>query len=349
MKRVRSPRSAVRFGALGAITAVALMGAAACGDDDGGDGESCIGSGSDLCSVTLMLDWTPNTNHAGIYVALENSWYAEEGIDLQIVEPAAGGVAQVVAAGQAQFGISVQESVIPARAEGVPVVSIAAMIQHNDSSFMSLESEGITRPADLAGKVYGGYGGPLETAILERLIQCDGGDPAGLEQVQVGDTNFLALMEDDRFDYVWIFEGWDGIRAREVEGKEISTIKFKDHLDCIPDWYTPVIIASESLIADDPELVRAFLAATARGYEVAGEDPEASTAALLAGAPELDEALVQAAARYHAEGHIYVDEGREWGLQDEEVWDEFVTFLVEAGMIDEPIDIEAAYTNEFLP
>jgi len=153
---------------------------------------------------------------------------------------------------------------------------------------MSLESEGITRPADLAGKVYGGYGGPLETAILERLIQCDGGDPAGLEQVQVGDTNFLALMEDDRFDYVWIFEGWDGIRAREVEGKEISTIKFKDHLDCIPDWYTPVIIASESLIADDPELVRAFLAATARGYEVAGEDPEASAAALLAGAPELD-------------------------------------------------------------
>jgi ABC-type nitrate/sulfonate/bicarbonate transport system substrate-binding protein len=137
------------------------------------------------------------------------------------------------------------------------------------------------------------------------------------------------------------------VRAREVEEKPISTLKFRDHLDCIPDWYTPMIITSEDMIEEDPETVRAFLAATSRGYEEAGKDADASAEALLAGAPELDEELVRAAAEYHV--GKYVDEGRQWGLQDGEIWDGFVTFLVDAGLIEEPIDIGAAYTNDFLP
>jgi ABC-type nitrate/sulfonate/bicarbonate transport system substrate-binding protein len=329
-----------------AVAGAAFL-AAGCGDDDDESTPSGDGGGGELTSVTLMLDWTPNTNHAGIYIAQQNGWYEEEGLDVTIVEPAQAGVAQVVASGQAEFGISVQEALIPARAEGVPLVGIAAIIQHNDSSFMSLESDGITAPKDLEGKTYGGYGGILETALLETLVECDGGDPSTIDQVEVGDANFLALMEDDQFDFVWIFEGWDGVRAREVEEKPISTIKFRDHLDCIPDWYTPMIITSEDMIEEDPETVRAFLAATSRGYEEAGKDADASAEALLAGAPELDEELVRAAAEYHV--GKYVDEGRQWGLQDGEIWDGFVTFLVDAGLIEEPIDIGAAYTNDFLP
>jgi ABC-type nitrate/sulfonate/bicarbonate transport system substrate-binding protein len=320
-----------------ALAGVAAFGLAACGDDDDGD----------LTPVTLMLDWTPNTNHAGIYLAKANGWYEEEGIDLEIIEPGQTTVDQVVAAGQAEFGISIQESVVPARAQGIPIVSVAAIVQHNDSSFMSLESDGITRPKDLEGKTYAGYGGVLETALLDQLVECDGGDPATIEEVEVGNTNFLALLEDDRADFVWIFEGWDGVRAREIEKKPISTLKFRDHFDCIPDWYTPVIITSESMIADDPDTVRAFMAATARGYEEAGRDAEASADALLEGAPELDEPLVRAAAEYYV--GKYVDEGRQWGLQDEAIWTGFVQFLLDAGLIDQEIDVADAYTNEFIP
>src|SRR5688572_24608616 len=98
------------------IAVLALAPATAgCGDDDGGNGS--------LRKVTVMLDWTPNTNHAGLYVALDKGWYREAGLDVTIVEPGTGGVEQTVAAGQAQFGVSVQENVIPARAEGVPVVA----------------------------------------------------------------------------------------------------------------------------------------------------------------------------------------------------------------------------------
>ncbi len=302
-------------------------------------------SSDGLTDVTLMLNWTPNAQHAGIYVALANGWYEEAGINLEVVEPAAAGADQVVGTGGAEFGISQAESLLPARAAGVPVVSIATILPYNDSSFMSLASAGIERPRDLQGKTYGGYGGSLETELLHTLVACDGGDPDAVEMVEVGNIDYLAGMEQGRFDFVWVFEGWDALRARDVEGKDINSIKFVDWLDCIPDWYTPIFITSEDLIADDPELVRAFLAATTRGYEAAIADPAAATDALLAAAPELDPSLVAASTQYHAPK--FVGEGG-WGMQDAEVWSAFAEFLVTAGLLDEPIDSDAAFTNEFL-
>src|SRR5690606_17463223 len=96
-----------------------------------------------------------------------------------------------------------------------------------------------------------------------------------------------------------------------------------------------------------PDDVRAFMEATARGYEHAMENPEEAADALLAAAPELDEALVRASSEYLSTR--FVDAGRQWGLQDEEIWTAFVDFLVEAGLIEEAIDVPAAYTNDFLP
>ena len=161
-------RYGTRFLLMGlAVLAMGLI-AAACGDDDDGD---------ELRSITMMLEWTPNTNHAGIYIAAAKGWYEDAGLDVEIIEPAAGGVEQVVGAGRAHFGISVQENVIPARAQDVPIVSVAAIIEHNTSSLIALGDEGITRPRDLEGKTYGGFGGALETALVSTLVECDGGGP----------------------------------------------------------------------------------------------------------------------------------------------------------------------------
>lgn len=300
---------------------------------------------SDLTGATLMLNWTPNAHHAGIYLAMANGWYEEAGIDLEIVEPATAGADQVVGSGGAQFGISQAESLLPARAAGVPVVSIGTILPHNDSSFMALESSGITRPRDFEGKTYGGYGGALETELLRTLVACDGGDPDAVDMVEVGNIDYLAGMEQGRFDIVWVFEGWDALRAREVEGQEIRTVKFVDWLDCIPDWYTPIFITSEDMVADNPDLVRAFMEATARGYEAAIEDSSAAADALLAAAPELDETLVRAATEYHAPQ--FVGEGP-WGSQDGEVWREFEEFLRTAGLLETQVDVTEAFTNEFI-
>lgn len=329
-----------------AMLSVAVLVAAACGDDDDDSGNG-NGDGGQTRKVTVMLDWTPNTNHSGLYVAKAKGWYEEEGLDVEIVEPTTGGVPQVIAAGRAQFGISVQEQVIPAREQGIPIVSIAAIIQHNTSSLASLAEEGIIRPRDLEGKTYGGFGGALETQIIETLVRCDGGDPSKVRFVEVGNVDYLIGMEQNQYDFVWLFDGWDVLRYRELEGREVNTLSFIDYTECIPDWYTPVIVTSESLIADDPDLVRAFMAATARGYEFAIENPEEAAQILVEAVPELDAELVGLSAAFLASR--YVDEGRQWGLQDLEIWAGFEQFLREAGLTEAEIDVTQAFTNEFLP
>jgi len=325
-----------------AALALATFGllASACSSDEPEPAEA-------LTPVTLMLNWTPNNHHAGIFIAQANGWYREAGIDLTIVEPAAAGADQVVAAGGADFGISQAESILPARTAGADVVSIAALLPHNDSSMMALAASGITRPRDFEGKTYGGYGGPLENELLDRLVECDGGDPSLVKRVEVGNIDYLAGMDQGRFDFVWVFEGWDALRAREVEGRPLNSVAFIDYLDCIPDWYTPTIITSAKTIAERPELVRAFLAATARGYQVAIDDPEQAATLLLQAVPELDEALVRASATYHASR--YADEGRPWGVQEADVWTRFEAFLRQSGLLEVDVDPATAFTNDFLP
>ncbi len=310
---------------------------AACGDDEP----------DEPTSVTFMLDWTPNTNHAGVYIAKAKGWYEEAGLDVEIVEPGAGGVDQTVAAGAAHFGISVQENVIPAREQGLPVVAIAAVIEHNTSSLIALAEDGIEGPGDLAGKTYGGWGGALESALISKLVECGGGDPATVEYAVIGNVDYIVGMEQDDYDFVWIFDGWDGIRYTEVLERDVSFVRFIDHTDCIPDWYTPVIITNESLIADDPDLIEAFMEATARGYRYAIENPEEAAEILLEAAPELDEALVEASAAYLASR--YTSDPDNWGRQELEVWTRFESFLREAGLTESAIDVEDAFTNDFLP
>jgi ABC-type nitrate/sulfonate/bicarbonate transport system substrate-binding protein len=306
-----------------------------------------VATGGKLTPITVMLNWTPNNHHAGIYIAKANGWYAQAGLDVSIVEPSEAGTEAVVAAGKAQFGVSQAESVIPARAQGLPIVSIATILPHNDSSLIALSSTGIQRPKDLDGKTYGAFGGALEKALIDQLVSCDGGDPSTIKFVDVGNADYISGMQQGRYDFVWVFEGWDSLRARDILHASINSIKFIDYTKCIPDWYTPLIITNESMIQDHPDIVKAFLAATARGYDVAIQHPDQAAAALLQGAPELDKALVTDAATYYASR--YADPGKAWGVQDPAIWQNFEAFLEKNKVIDSPVDVSKAFTNDFLP
>jgi ABC-type nitrate/sulfonate/bicarbonate transport system substrate-binding protein len=296
--------------------------------------------------VTVMLDWTPNTNHSGLYVAEANGWYADAGLNVEIIQPGEQGGLPALASGDADFAISAQEQLTPARAQGAPVVSIAAIIASNTSSLAALADEGIARPRDLAGHRYGGFGGDLETELVQRLVECDGGDPGAVEFVEVGNVDYRVGLERDHFDFVWIFDGWDGIRLRQA-GLDLTTLPFADYFDCIPDWYTPLLATSEQLIDSDPAVIEDFMQATARGYQTAIDDPGAAADALLEAAPELDERLVRESAEYLA-GH-YRAADQPWGVQDDEVWRDFTDFLRQAGILEGDFVIEDAYTNDFMP
>lgn len=320
-----------------------LTGCSNAADDSTNQGTD---SADDLRPVTLMLNWTPNAHHAGIYYAQQHGLYEDAGIELDIIEPGADiGADAAVAEGQVQFGISQAESLLPARAAGMDLEAIATLLPVNDSVFMGLEGSGLSEdPASLAGLTYGGYGGALETEIMSQLTQCGGGNPDDVEFIEIGNVDYLAGLEQDRFDVAWVFGGWDALRAQS-ERDDVVLLPLWEHEDCIPNWYTPVIVGNSAVMAENPALAADFLEATSRGYEAVTEDPEAGAESLLAGAPELDEGLVHSAVAYYAP--LFTTQGA-FGVMEEPVWQRFGEFLVEAGMLDDDSALDGAWTNEYL-
>ncbi len=292
----------------------------------------------------LSLDWVPNTNHTGFYVAQEKGWYAEQGVDLEIQIPSDPAAAlKQVAYGNTEFGVSFQEEVTIARANDIPVVSIAAIIQHNTSAFASLAETGITRAKDIEGKRYASYGLPIEPPILGQLMACDGGDINKVEFIDVGFDAYPALI-GKRADLAWIFMGWDGVQA-EIMGAKLNTLPL--YGSCVPDYYTPVIISGESTLQSKPDLVRRFLAATVRGYEYAIAHPQESAEILLLASPETDPELVRRSQAWLSPR--YQDDAAGWGQQELEVWQDFAAFMAANGLTAKAIDPQEAFTNDFLP
>lgn len=304
------------------------------------------GQATGLQPVTVVLDWTPNTNHGGLYLAEANGWFADAGLDVQIIEPGETSGLQLLATGHADFAYSVAESLVPARAEGVDAVSVAAIVEHNTSSLIFERSSGITRPRDLADKVYGTYGSDLEKALISQLIACDGGGPE-MSTAPLASDDFRIGLSEHQFDYAWVFDAWDAIRLRDIDGMDVGTLPFADYTDCIPDWYTPLLATSASTLAAEPAMVRTFLDVLTRGYRAAMDDPSAAADALLAAAPELDETLVRASADYLSTR--YADDAAAWGRQTPATWDGFVGFLEANGLLDDGFDTDAAWTNDYLP
>lgn len=139
-----------------AIAPVLLM--AACTEEAENPGSDVANESQELKEVTMVLDWTPNTNHTGLYVAQEKGYFEEQGLDVEIILPGEAGANQLVASNQAEFGIGAQESLTEARVQDIPIVSIAALIQHNTSGFASPKDKAIESPSDYEGKTYGGWG-----------------------------------------------------------------------------------------------------------------------------------------------------------------------------------------------
>jgi ABC-type nitrate/sulfonate/bicarbonate transport system substrate-binding protein len=298
----------------------------------------------ELKKVKVMLDWFPNTNHTGIYAAKEKGFYEEEGLDVEILEPGEGVSAdQMVAAGEADFAISHQENITHARSTGVPIVSIAAIIQENTSAFASLKEENITSPKDFEGKRYGGWGSPTEEAVIKAVMDNSNADFEKVDYITLGATDFFKSIGRDT-DFQWIFNGWDGVEA-ERQGIELNCIYLKD-LDPALNYYTPVIATSEPKIANDKETIQSFMTATSKGYQLAIEEPGEAADILIKNVPEINAELVKKSQAWLS--NKYQGDAEQWGMQDEEVWKRFADWMHERKLIEENITPNEAFTNEFL-
>jgi ABC-type nitrate/sulfonate/bicarbonate transport system substrate-binding protein len=306
-----------------------------------------------LTKMSLALDWTPNTNHTGIYVALNKGWYRDQGIDLQVLPYSSNVTPDVlVSNGKADVGISSTESVVADAAVGQPVVSIAAIIQHNTSELSALASSGIKRPRDLDGKTYGAFGAPYETAVISQIIKHDGGK--GNFKSIVLDIDPLQALQSHRVDFVWIFEGAEGLQAKH-QGMQL--ISFPIVENGIADYYTPTFIASPKEIQQQPDLLKRFMKATAQGYEYARTHVDESAQILMQSAPKgtfPDQQYVNESQQYLSTH--YADNGRKWGLQDAAAWQGYPQFIIEHGGVKDAkgnavnsMNFNSLYTNQFLP
>jgi ABC-type nitrate/sulfonate/bicarbonate transport system substrate-binding protein len=299
---------------------------------------------SALQKVTVVLDWTPNTNHTGLYVAIDKGYYKQAGLDVKLVQPADGGTSQLIAAGKGDFGISYQEELTTARSENIPVVALASIIQHNTSGFAAPVSKNIKSPKDFEGKTYGGWGSPLENAMLKYLMDKDQADFAKLKVVNIGSADFFTSVQSN-IDFAWIYYGWTGIEA-EQRNMPLDFIELKQQ-DKALDFYSPIIISSESMIAQDPELVKKFMRATSQGYQYAIDHPTDSGQILIKHVPGINKKLVMASQAYLSPR--YQGDAAKWGEMKPEVWKNFADFMFANGIIKQNIDPDKAFTNKFLP
>lgn len=301
---------------------------------------------NDLQKVKLILDWTPNTNHTGFYVAQEKGYYKELGLDVEIIQPSEGSSLQLMAAGQGDFAVSYQEDLTFARTSDtpLPVKAIAAIIQNNTSGFASPKEKGIETVKDFEGKVYGGYGGPSERAILQAVMEKNGADFSKLTTVDVGTEDFFIATKNN-IDFEWTFEAWTNIQAK-LKGFDINYIPVRE-LDESLNYYTPIIAASEDTIANKKDMVSKFMEATSKGYEYAIQNPEESAKILVSKVPEIDEDLAIESQKFLA--NEYKADAPRWGEMKDSIWTNYTNFLFDKGLIEKNMESSEAYTNEFLP
>lgn len=333
--------------ALVSALTISLLSACSTGSKNESSSDKSTDGSSDLKKVTLVLDYTPNTNHTGIYVAKKKGYYKEKGIDLEIVQPSDGDVSTLVATNKANFGVSYQEDVTYALTrdkDPLPIKAIATINQHNTSGFASPESKNIKSPKDFEGKTYGGWGSPSEEAIIKLAMKKNGADFSKLNIVDIGQDDFFAATKKN-IDFAWIFEGWDVVNANLI-GKKLNYIPIKD-IDPALDYYTPLIIANDKTIKNDSKLVRDFLSATSKGYDFAIENPKDAADILVNQVPELKKDLIEASQKFLSKQ--YKADAGKWGEMKKSVWENYAKFMKKNGLITKDLNVDEAFTNEFLP
>ncbi|MBM4764712.1 ABC transporter substrate-binding protein [Bacillus sp. B15-48] len=328
------------------LAVVFITGLVGCNSDQEDTGASDNGGETkELKKVSVVLDWTPNTNHTGLYVAQDQGFFEEQGLDVEILLPGEAGSDQLVAAGQADFGVSYQESITEARVQEIPIVSIGAVIQHNTSGFAAPADRGIKSPADFEGKTYGGWGAPVEEAVIDSLMKQQDADVSEVENINMGNSDFFIAIERGDIDFAWIYYAWTGVEA-ELRDMELDMLYLTDYSEKL-DYYTPVIITNEKKIDNDPETIKAFMAAVSQGYQYAIDNPAASADILIEAVPDLDADLVKASQEWLSPK--YQDDAEQWGVQSLEVWENYASWMYENGLLETELDAEKAFTNEFLP
>ena len=306
-------------------------------------------------TVRLALDWTPNTDHTGFFVAQAKGWYAEAGIDLRILPYATLAPENLLSAHQAECGISFQDSLTFAAAADADIVSVSAILQKTASAIGVLADSPIQRPRDLDGKTYGSFNYPNELPTLKFVIKADGGK--GEFKVAGLDSAAYEALYSKRVDFTIPFTAWEGVEA-EQRGIKLRYFQFADY--GFPEFYQVVLACDRQWLASDPDAAKRFVAATAAGFAFSAQHPDEAAALLVSENPGVFDAnkdLPRASQEFLVNGGFLVDADGRFGTQTLERWQGYSDFLYRQGLLADaygkpltkPLDYGRLFTNNFLP
>ncbi len=330
-----------KFLVLALLSVMLITTVTGCGNKNNETGKN------DLEKITFVLDWTPNTNHTGLYVAQELGYFKEAGLEVEIVQPPEDGAEVLVASGKAQFGVSFQDAMAPAFAgdNPLPITAVASIIQHNTSGIISRAGDGMDTPKGMEGHTYSTWNGAIELATLKEVVEEDGGDYDKIKLIPSKVTDEVSALKTKSTDSIWIFYAWAGVKT-ELEGLETDYFAFAD-IDPVFDYYTPVIISGNKFLEEKPDTAKAFLSALSKGYQYAIENPDAAADILCKAAPELDKELVVASQKYLAKE--YQADAEYWGQIDATRWNNFYNWVNENNLVEGKIPENTGFSNEYLP
>jgi len=296
--------------------------------------------------LTLMLDYFPNADHAGIYAAQANGDFADAGLEVTIRQPPdpAAPIKQV-AAGRVDLAISYEPEVLRARDQGLRVVSVGAVVRKPLASIISLPKAGVRTPADLAGKTVGTAGIDYQSAYLNTILTDAGVDPSSVTERNVG-FNFVPALLTGRVDAtLGAFWNYEGTQLR-LDGRKPRIIRMEQA--GVPTYDELVLVANESALERDGGKLRAFIAALARGTRQLARDPDRGIQALLDANPDLDPKLQRAVVKVTLPLFLPA-KGQPFGWQAPAEWQAFTAWMRENRLLTEIPDAGGAFTNEFLP
>lgn len=297
---------------------------------------------------TVALDWTPNINHIGFFVAKELGFYEESDLEVRLVDPSEDDYkvtpAKKVEKGSADVALCPTESIISYRTKGSPfdLIAIAAVLKEDLSAITVNAKSSISTPADLDGKTYASYQARYEDGIVKELIRNAGGK-GNIEIYYPDKLGIWDTILNGTYDSTWIFTNWEGVAAAASD-HEILEFRLRDY--DIPYSYSPVIAASESRAKEAPESYRYFLKDTKRGFLYCIEHPDEAIRILEKHVPESDKHIDLNASLNMSSP--YFGDAENWGYIRNEVMETFTKWIEEKGLESRLPSLDQLFTNKYL-
>ena len=335
--RIRRSRAAA-----GALAALALAGAIAAATSTAAPAPA---------TVKIALDWTPNVNYLGIYVAITKGYFAAQDITPVVLPYANASAEQLIQAGQTDLGISYPPDVIINNADGtLQYRALAALVTDNTTALAVLASSPYTRPAQLSGKIYGGFGIASDKPLVTSIMRADGVKDPVFKQLILG-TDQITALAAHRIDYTAVFDGIDNVTAA-IQGIKLRTFLYRRYLGAAGDYPNAVFVASDRDIAARGPILARALKALAEGYEYAAAHPAAAERILI---DDNRTALGSASgtritdATGNATAPQFDDRAGVWGPETNADYAGLERILARAHLIKRSPALSTLYSNALLP